>query len=218
MERSKIAIVYGIGEVEATGSRGKGIVGSSTGSPEHILPVLAAATLGSSGTLQLAGSTCAQGCLVTCSTSRNAGFHVTAHKIGVSSPQSICGRRPHPSALERSLKCLRTMDGERERFCSALRATSWEHAQVRHVSSAMHTACAKLRASQLVQVALQETVNALLLCESVYKACDGGPQAAVEALATWKPQFGGTCTLSRVQCALPHVQHRSVASGTPPLC
>lgn len=80
------------------------------------------------------------------------------------------------------------MDGERERFCSVLQATSWEHAQ--------------------------ETVNALLLCESVYKACDGGPEAAAEALDTWKSQFGGTCTLSRVQCALPHVQHRYVlASG-----
>ena len=54
----------------------------------------------------------------------------------------------------------------------------------------------------------QEVVNALLLCESVYKACDNGPQAAADALSTWKRQFGDSCTLERVQCSLPHVAHR----------
>ncbi len=55
---------------------------------------------------------------------------------------------------------------------------------------------------------LQDVVNALLLCGSAYKAADGGPQAAADALTAWKRQFGGACTLSHVQCALPHVAHR----------
>lgn len=62
----------------------------------------------------------------------------------------------------------------------------------------------------MIEVAamLQECVNALLLCESVYKACDGGPHAAAAALSHWKQQFGQTCTLTRLQCTLSHVRHR----------
>lgn len=105
------------------------------------------------------------------------------------------------------------MSSQQERFCSALHVRSAEEAQVRRRSAAQRLylmLCLSLQALpvNVANVYLQDVVNALLLCGSAYKAADGGPQAAADALTAWKRQFGGACTLSHVQCALPHVAHR----------
>jgi len=60
----------------------------------------------------------------------------------------------------------------------------------------------------------QAVVNSLLVSESTYKACDGGPSAAVAALNTWKQQFGSGCTLDTVQCSLTHVVHRYLLASS----
>ena len=52
-------------------------------------------------------------------------------------------------------------------------------------------------------------MHALLLCECVYKAADGGPAAAVRALNELASQFGPQLVaLQGVQFALPHVAQR----------
>ena len=106
---------------------------------------------------------------------------------------------------------------------AALQVQTFREAQAEPCFSAAHDHLSKL-ASVLALVVLparvgafgllfvQDTVNALLLCESVYKAADNGPEAAERALTAWKRQFGDACTLTEVQCSLPHVAHRSVRS------
>ena len=55
---------------------------------------------------------------------------------------------------------------------------------------------------------MQDVVNALLLCETIYKVVDGGPVDAARALNELASQFGQLASLTGLQFALPHVAQR----------
>ena len=55
---------------------------------------------------------------------------------------------------------------------------------------------------------MQDVVNALLLCETIYKVVDGGPVVAARALNELAVQFGQLASLTGLQFALPHVTQR----------
>lgn len=55
---------------------------------------------------------------------------------------------------------------------------------------------------------MQIIVNALLLCETVYKVVDGGPELAERAINEIASHFGQLASLTGLQFTLPHVAQR----------
>ena len=100
-------------------------------------------------------------------------------------------------------------------LCKALRADSVDTARASHIlvkadigSSELLSLYRKIRPYKRV-VFMQDLVNSLLLCETIYKVHDLGPKAAVSKLRDMQEDFpAGVSDIQKVQCSLAHVHHR----------